>query len=321
MKPTLVILAAGLGRRFRGLKQVAAVGPHGATLMDYAVFDAIRAGFGRVVYVIRPDMAGAFRESLAPRYAGRIDVACAFQHDDDLPPELIAPPGRTKPWGTGHAVRAARHAVSDPLAVINADDFYGTSALRAAAQFLCEPGMSAKPAGAAPADAARGDAARADVARWGLVVYALRDTLPQRGAVARAVCECDADDNLLSIHEVLGIERDHADARVVHPGGRIERLAGDTTVSMNLWAFTPHVFDLLEREFVEFLQRRGRDPAAEFYLPAAIDRDIRSGAEHVRVLRSGQVWCGLTHRNDQPHVERLIARLTAQGEYPERLWE
>lgn len=316
MKPTLVILAAGLGRRFGGLKQVAAVGPYGATLMDYSVFDAIRAGFGRVVYVIRPEMADAFRETLAPRYAGRIDVACAFQSDDDLPPEAAAPPGRTKPWGTGHAVRAARHAVGGPFAVINADDFYGASALRAAAQFLCEAGMSERPVSAAPADAAR-----RDDARWGLVVYALRDTLPQRGAVARAVCECDTNDNLHAIHEVLGIERDHADARVVHPGGQIERLTGDTTVSMNLWAFTPQVFDLLEREFAEFLRRRGADSTAEFYLPAAIDREIRSGAAHVRVLRAGKVWCGLTHPNDQPHVARLIARLTAQGEYPERLWE
>jgi NDP-sugar pyrophosphorylase family protein len=289
MAPSLLVLAAGMGSRYGGMKQIEPVGPSGETLLDYAVFDALRAGFGRVVFVIRAEFAAAFRAVIGARYQGRIDVAYAFQSNSDLPPVFAPPPGRTKPWGTGHAVWCARAELDGPFAVINADDFYGADSFAQLAGFL----------------------ATASGARFAMVGFRLANTLSEHGAVSRGLCRAEAG-RLESITEEKGIA-----AGEVGPG---RRFSGAEIVSMNCWAFTPALFPGLDAELLAFLAERGTEAASELYLPEAVSALIARGEATVRVLPSESAWFGVTYREDRPRVQSALAGLVAAGEYPAQLF-
>ncbi len=290
MAPTLLVLAAGMGSRYGGLKQIDPVGPAGETVLDYAVFDAQRAGFGRVVFVIRKDFEELFREKIGARYAGRIAVDYVFQSLDVLPAGFAVPPGREKPWGTGHAVWCARAAVEENFAVINADDFYGADSFAQLATFLAD---------------ARGNQAA-------MVGFRLANTLSEHGAVSRGVCIADAAGALRSITEQTGIL-----ASEIGPG---KKFSGDELVSLNCWGFTPALFGALDGQLREFLTVRGGEAKAEFYLPAAVSEQIAHGQAGVRVLPTASAWFGVTYREDKPRVTAAIAELVRRGVYPASLW-
>ena len=290
MSSTLLVLAAGMGSRYGGLKQIDPVGPSGETVLDYAVFDAMRAGFGRVVFVIRRDFEELFREKIGARYAGRIAVDYVFQSLDALPAGFVPPAGREKPWGTGHAVWCARAAVKETFAVINADDFYGADSFARLAEFLAK---------------ARGS-------QFGMVGFRLANTLSEHGAVSRGVCAADAGGALRSIVEETGITSGEV--------GVGKNFSGAETVSMNCWGFTPTLFDGLETQFAEFLASRGGEAKAEFYLPGAVSTMIARREATVRVLPTESAWFGVTYREDKPRVQAAIAELVARGVYPKQLF-
>ena len=301
MKPTLIILAAGIGRRYGGLKQLESVGPAGETIMDFSIYDAVRAGFGQVVFVIRPDMAGVFHATIGRRYEQRIPVAYAYQRLDALPAGFAVPPGRTKPWGTGQAVLSAADNVHEPFAIANADDFYGAGSFAALSAFLQRP-QTGPPV-------------------YALVGYVLRNTLSESGAVSRAVCRCTAEGWLEDIVETHGIERDGRGARRVDEQDQVHRLSGDETVSMNLWGFVPAFLGELRSAFDRFLRTHGTSPDAELYLPAVVRDALRPGHARVRVLPSTDRWCGITNPRDKDPVVRFIRQLVDQGVYPTKLWD
>lgn len=301
MQLTLVVLAAGIGRRFGGLKQVKPVGPGGEKIVDYTVFDALRAGFNRVVFVIRPEMQVEFRDSLGDALATRVPVEYAFQTLDALPDGFTVPGGRTKPWGTAHAVLCAREQVSGPFAVVNADDFYGASAYTALAEFL-----QADDEGDPPTHA--------------MVGYALRHTMSEKGTVSRGVCRCTPDGQLESIVETVGIERVGSDGRYTDEIGQAHMISGDATVSMNFWGFRQAILEQLRAGFSTFLKGHGETLEAEIYLPAVIQDAMKAGQARVDVLPSRDKWCGITHADDVPRVQRMIAELIERGVYPRDLW-
>jgi hypothetical protein len=298
MSPTLLVLAAGLGSRYGGLKQIDPVGPSGETMLDYAVFDAIRAGFGRVVFIIRQDFADVFREKIGARYAGRIAVDYVFQAMDNLPPGCAPLAGREKPLGTGHAVWCARPLVHGPFAVINADDFYGADSFQKLCEFLC-----ALPQ---PCDAVKVPT------EFAMVGFKLNRTLSEHGTVSRGVCAADPAGRLTSITEQTGI----ALAEV----GAGKKYSGDELVSMNCWGFTPALFVGLEVQLWEFLAANAGNPKAEFYLPAAVSAMIARGEASVRVLPTDSAWFGVTHREDKPRVQTALAELVSAGKYPGQLF-
>lgn len=292
MSLTLVVLAAGMGSRYGGLKQVDPVGPAGETVLDYAVYDALRAGFTRVVFVIRRDFEALFREKIGVRYVGRAEVDYVFQAMDALPQGLMPPSGREKPWGTGHAVWCAREAIKGNFAVINADDFYGADSFAQLAKFLEGRGKSQ--------------------AEFAMVGFKLANTLSEHGTVARGVTTTDVGGELRTVVEQTGI------AAVDVGEGR--KYSGKEIVSMNCWGFTPAVFAGLDVQFREFLATRGGDAKAEFYLPAAVSAMIGKGEAKVRVLATESAWFGVTYREDKPRVEAEIAALIRAGRYPAKLW-
>jgi len=300
MKPTLLVLAAGMGSRYGGLKQLDAVGPSGETILDYAVFDAIRAGFGRVVFVIRKEFEEAFRTQVAAKYADRVQVDFVFQSLDALPAGFTPPPGREKPWGTGHAVWCAREAVKEPFAVIGADDYFGRDAFEKLAAYL-----STNP--------------KSEIVnpKFAMVGYRLANTLSENGAVSRGVCAATADGTLQRVVEHTGILRDEVGAGGVGAG---KKFTGEETVSMNCWAFTRALFTALDRQFGEFLQTRGGELKSEFYLPEAVSQQIAAGEAAVRVLPTTASWFGVTYKEDKPRVQAALASLVASGEYPHQLF-
>jgi hypothetical protein len=279
------------------------VGPGGEVVLDYSVYDALRAGFSRVVFVIRRAIQAPFEDAILSRFRNRLETACVFQELDALPEGFRVPDGRRKPWGTGHAVLVAADAVREPFAVINADDFYGAASFRALRTFL------------AGADLPDADA------NYALVGFRLRNTLSEHGDVARGVCACDAAGNLARIEELTRIRRD-AGGGVFNTGADGVRLSldPDAHVSMNMWGFTPTVFAGLRNRFTAFLTAHGQAPTSEFYLPAAVDGLIRGGQARCRVLDTPSRWFGVTYPEDKPDVVRSIKSLIAAGEYPERLW-
>jgi len=300
MKPSLVVLAAGIGNRYGGLKQVDAFGPNGETIIDYAVFDAMRSGFGRVVFVIRRSIEKEFRSAFLARLEGLVDVSCVFQEIGDIPAGCPVPEGRTKPWGTSQAVLAAAAEIREPFAAINADDFYGRSAFEAMAAFLRER--------------ENGES------RYALVGYRLDRTLSEHGSVARGVCEVGPDGLLTGIVERLNIAR--AAGRILasgEGGGEIE-LSPDTIVSMNFWGFTPTFFDHVRREFETFVKTCPDPLKSEIYIPLVVNELIRRGQAVVRVLESPAAWFGVTYREDKPRVADAIRGLVDSGVYPARLW-
>ena len=294
MQPTLLVLAAGMGSRYGGLKQIDPVGPSGETVLDYAVFDALRAGFGRVVFVIRRDFEEIFRAQIGAKYAGRIAVDYVFQSVDALPAGRTAPVGREKPWGTGHAVWCAREAVSEPFAVINADDFYGADSFTQLADFLAAPAVAGGPA------------------PFAMVGFRLANTLSEHGAVARGICTAGAGGLLESITEHTGIL-----AANVGPGFAY---SGQEIASLNCWGFTPALFAGLDQQLGVFLADRGGEPKAEFYLPTAVSGMITGREATVRVLPTESAWFGVTYREDKPRVVGAIAELVCAGKYPKKLF-
>jgi hypothetical protein len=298
---SLVILAAGVGSRYGGLKQLDPVGPSGETLMEYSVYDAARAGFGEVVLVVRPDTEDEFRRTVGARIGSHVPVAYVHQRLDDMPVGCRRVHQRRKPWGTGQAVLAAEAAVAGPFAVINADDFYGAASYRSLAGFLAESG----------------DVAPTDFCLQG---FPIGSTLSASGAVSRGLCRADSDGWLRSIVELLDVSKHGRGGRYRDESGVEHQLSGDELVSMNMWGFTTIVFGELRRQFAAFLERSADDPAAEFLLPAAIQSLIEDGRARVSVLPEAGRWCGITYREDRDTVVARIAELVARGVYPEQLW-
>lgn len=296
-KPTLLVLAAGMGSRYGGLKQIDPVGPHGETIIDYSIFDAMRAGFGKLVFVIRKDIEQQFREIVGVRFEKRIAVEYAFQELDKLPSGFTVPAGRTKPWGTTHAILMAENVVKEPFAAINADDFYGQNAYKVLAQHLT-----------------------AGTPDYAMVGFILKNTLSDFGSVARGVSRVDANHYLTNIVEMMKIERDGTGAKNTEADGKITKLSGDEAVSMNFWGFTPALFPQIKEEFDKFLKRAGGEQKSECYIPATVGDLVTSGRARVKVLRSPDSWFGVTYREDRPTVVESIRKLIVKGDYPETLW-
>ena len=302
MKPTLLILAAGMGSRYGGLKQLDAMGPSGEVVLDYSVFDAIRASFGKVVFVIRREFEEQFRSQIGAKFAERITVEYAFQDLHDLPEGFSLPEGRRKPWGTAHALLAAEKVVHEPFLMINADDFYGRDAFAKIAADLMTP------------RAADGKS------HYSMVGFYLKNTLSDHGYVSRGVCERGADGMLKTVLEMTKIYRTPTGAENREVEGAYVPLTGDEVVSMNFFGFTPDVFVHLRAAFVKFLQERGQDLKAECYVPASIDALIQVGKADVRVLESNDSWFGVTYPEDKADVVAAIRALVDRGAYPSSLW-
>ena len=295
--PTLLVLAAGMGSRYGGLKQIDPVGPGGETIMDYSIYDALRAGFGKLVFVIRKDIELQFKEAVGARFEKCMPVEYVFQEVDRLPWGFSVPPGRTRPWGTMHAILMAASAINEPFAVINADDYYGPEGYRALAQHL-----------------------QAGTMDYAMVGFVLRNTLSDFGPVSRGVCQVSDDDFLQSVVELTNIERDGAHARNTDMAGRIARLTGNEVVSMNMWGFTPRVFGQLGEHFQNFLERNISVVQSESYLPSMVNELVLAGQARVKVLRTKDSWGGITYRADSPRLTESICRLIDNGTYPKSLW-
>ena len=300
MGKTLVVLAAGIGSRYGGLKQIEAVGPSGAIVIEYSVYDAIRAGFGKVVCVIRRDIEKDFRALISARFERHIPVEYVFQDMDDLPDGFSLPADRRKPWGTGHAVLACRDMVLEPFAVINADDFYGRCSYEALGGFL--------------------SGVRPESNDFGMVGFTLRNTLSEHGHVARGVCEVDSRGLLKGVVERTNIERTGTGARYADQDGVWKELSGNEVVSMNMWGFTPAIFGQLRREFPSFLDAHAGNPKAEFFLPTVVDGLVAAGKATVKVLSTPESWFGVTYPQDKAVVVEGIRSLVEKGMYPAKLW-
>ena len=299
MKPTLLVLAAGMGSRYGGLKQIDPMGPSGETILDYSVFDALRAGFGRVVFVIRPDFERDFRDRVSSRFAGRIDVAHAFQTLDRLPAGFSVPPGREKPWGTTHAILCARDVVTTPFAMINADDFYGRDSF----------GVLGRRLSSLPDDSSA----------YCMVGFTLEKTLSEHGSVARGVCRTDDRGFLTDIQELTSVRRTASGVENSGPEG-ITHLTGQEPVSMNMWGFTPHIFPQLEDSFRDFLTRHGGELKSECYIPMTVGSLVKAQQATCEVLRTTASWFGATYSEDKALVQANLAALVRAGEYPQNLW-
>lgn len=302
VKPTLLVLAAGMGSRYGSLKQMDGVGPNREAIIDYSIYDAIRAGFGKVVFVIRESFGAEFREVFSPeRFGGKVEVEYVYQELTNLPEGFTVPEGREKPWGTNHALMMAAPVIREPFAVINADDFYGADAYRVIGDYLSKLGES------------KND--------YCMVAYELSKTLSENGTVSRGVCTVSADGMLESMVERTQIER-IADGRIVfHDGGADEELAENTPVSMNLFGFTPDYFAHAEAYFRTFLQEHGQELKSECYMPSVVNKLIHEGTATLRVLHSSAQWFGVTYKADREPLVKRIQELIASGAYPENLWE
>jgi dTDP-glucose pyrophosphorylase len=286
-----------MGSRYGGLKQIDPVGPGGETIIDYSIFDALRAGFGKLVFVIRKDIEDAFRETVGSRFEKRVAVDYVFQSLEAIPSGFSVPAGRTKPWGTTQAVLAAASVIHEPFAAINADDFYGAQGYLELAGHL----TSGSP-------------------DYAMVGFVLRNTLSDFGTVARGVCHVSKEGFLEGIGELTKIERDGNGARNTDAAGNVTKLSGDEPVSMNMWAFTPRIFDQLRERFAEFLERNGSDTKAECLIPNTVGELVHDGQARVKVLHTNDSWFGVTYREDRPRVIESVRALIARGIYPEKLW-
>jgi UTP-glucose-1-phosphate uridylyltransferase len=299
MKPTLVILAAGMASRYGGMKQIESFGPSGETIMDYSIYDAIRAGFGKVVFIIREEFADNFKAIFEPKLKGRVETGYVYQDLRSFMGDFTPPADRTKPWGTAHAVLCARDVVKEPFAVINADDFYGRDAFEKAHGFLT------------------GDC---NDRTWSIIGYSLLKTLSDHGTVNRGVCQVDASGNLLSIAERLNISRNAQGTIACADNATPHELSLDTQVSMNFWCFSPGIFDYSEKLFHEFLATQMTQPKAEFFIPIVADKFIHDNTGSIRVIPTSSLWFGVTYKEDAPFVRQSVTDLVASGEYPASLW-
>ena len=296
MKPTLLVLAAGMGSRYGGLKQMDGVGPHGEAILDYSVTDAIRAGFGKVVFVIRQSFADDFKKVFnREHFKNQIDVAYVFQELDKLPEGFHVPEGREKPWGTNHAILMAKEVIHEPFAIINADDFYGGDAFKVMADHLSTLATTE--------------------GQYCMVGYRLENTLSENGSVSRGVCNTDANGLLVSMTERTAIARDDNGIAYTDADGSKHPLAPDTTVSMNLFGFTPDYFGKSEKLFVEFLKEHGQEMKSEYYIPFAVNTFINQGTATMRVLKTTAQWFGVTYKEDRPGVVARLKALHDQGVY------
>lgn len=301
MKPTLFVLAAGMGSRYGGLKQLDPLGPDGQTIMDYSIYDAILSGFGKVVFVIRKDFEKDFREKILSKYEGHIPVDVVFQDVNNLPEGYTCPAERTKPWGTNHAVMMGRDAICEPFAVINADDFYGRDAFRVIAAELNRPRNR------------KGD--------YCMVGFRVGNTMTENGSVSRGVCTTDEDGNLSTVVERTAISYDD-ESKICFTDDNGVKVVLDpsTPVSMNLWGFTPDYFEYSEREFKRFLDEKIDTPKSEFYIPTCVDTLIHSGEATVKVLDTDSRWFGVTYAADRQGVVDKLNELHLQGYYPDKMF-
>jgi len=299
MKPTLLILAAGMGSRFGGLKQVEPVGPGGEAIIDYTIYDAIRAGFGKVVFIIRESFADAFREKFDAKLKGRIEVEYVFQELDNLPEGFTLPVDREKPWGTAHAILVAKDVVKEPFCALNADDFYGRNAYEVMARFLSES---------------------KDNTEYSMVGYQLKDTLSDHGSVSRGICSVDQDKNLIKIVETKKIVKRGNSVISIEEDGSEQALTGEENASMNIWGFKPSIFETLENKFVEFLKTEIHKPKSEMYIPSVVFEMIDERKAKVKVLEAHSPWFGVTYKEDKPIVVNKLRKLIDADEYPEKLW-
>ena len=301
MKPTLFILAAGMGSRYGGLKQLDGVGPDGETIMDYSVYDAIRAGFGKVVFVIRKDFEDDFRKKVLSKYQGVIPTEVVFQSTDKLPEGFTCPPDRTKPWGTNHAVLMGGDVIHEPFAVINADDFYGRNTFEVMAADLMRPRTR------------KGD--------YSMVGFRVGNTMTENGTVSRGICKTNSQGYLTSVEERTDIRYDdHHRIVTNNAAGELEVLNPDTPVSMNIWGFTPDYFEFSKQQFIKFLEKNIDNPKAEFVIPLCIEPLITGGEATVKVLDTDSRWFGVTYSADRPTVVADLAALHKSGQYPSPLF-
>jgi NDP-sugar pyrophosphorylase family protein len=295
--PTLVILAAGMGSRYGGIKQIQGFGPGGETLMDYSIYDAIRSGFNKIVFVIRKEFDKDFKEIFEPKLKDRIEMEYVYQEMDSFAEGLLIPEERKKPWGTAHAMLCAMELVKEPFAVINADDFYGYDPFKKASNFL-ESECTAD--------------------RYAILGYDLLQTLSDYGTVNRGVCQVDADGNLSSIVERINVAM--KDGKVISDDDKEPKeLPLTASVSMNFWCFHPSIFDYTQKLFREFLRDNLQNPKSEFFIPIVADQFIKDGGT-IKVIRTHTPWFGVTYKEDAPDVEESLKELVQKGEYPERLW-
>lgn len=299
MKPTLFVLAAGMGSRYGGLKQIDGLGPSGETIMDYSVYDALRAGFGKVVFVIRKDFEEAFRKAVISKYADKVPCEVCFQSVDSVPEGCTYNPERTKPWGTNHAVLMAKDLIKEPFAVINADDFYGRESFQVLADYL--------------------KSVEGTTGKYCMVGYRVANTLSENGSVSRGVCATDENGYLTDVVERTKIEK-VGDKIIYTEDGVDTEISPNSPVSMNMWGFTPEYFEYVEKAFVEFLQTRGQELKSEFYIPTLVNDMIRSGEATCKVLDTTSKWFGVTYAEDRPQVVMKINNLVKEGVYPEKLF-
>ncbi|MGN0236285.1 MAG: NDP-sugar synthase [Paludibacteraceae bacterium] len=299
MKPTLFVLAAGMGSRYGGLKQIDGLGPSGETIMDYSVYDALRAGFGKVVFVIRKDFEEAFREVVISKYADKVPCEVCFQSVDSVPEGCTYNPERTKPWGTNHAVLMAKDLIKEPFAVINADDFYGRDSFQVLADYL--------------------KSVEGTTGKYCMVGYRVANTLSENGSVSRGVCATDENGYLTDVVERTKIEK-VGDKIIYTEDGVDTEIAPNSPVSMNMWGFTPEYFGYVEKAFVEFLKTRGQELKSEFYIPTLVNDMIRNGEATCKVLDTTSKWFGVTYAGDRPQVVMKINNLVKEGVYPEKLF-
>jgi dTDP-glucose pyrophosphorylase len=300
IKPTLLVLAAGMGSRYGGLKQIDKIGPSGEAILDYSVFDAIRAGFGKVVFVIRRELEEDFRSFFDHKLKGRIEVEYAFQELDNVPDGIAVSADRKKPWGTGHAILVAGDFIHEPFAAINADDFYGAGAYQAVAEYF-----------------KNNDNPRHHC----MVGYRLDTTLSEHGTVSRGVCVTDKNGFLESIREVTNIGQRDGLPGYEDAAGQWQRLIGDETVSMNIWGFYPEMFGVFREGFKNFIQRAKDDPKAEYFIALPLMDAIHNGKEKIRVLKTDDQWFGVTYKNDKAMAIDSINQFINAGKYPDNLWK
>ncbi len=301
MKPTLFVLAAGMGSRYGGLKQLDGLGPNGETIMDYSIFDAIRAGFGKLVFVIRKDFEDDFRNIILKKYEGHIPTELVFQAIDNLPEGFTAPAERTKPWGTNHAVLMGKDVIKEPFAVINADDFYGRDAFAVMGKWLSE-----LPEGS--------------TGKYSMVGFRICNTLSENGSVARGVCSKNEQGLLTGVVERTEIMRVDGDICYKNEEGGWTPVGEQTPVSMNFWGFTPDYFKYSEEQFVDFLKANADKPKAEYFIPLVVDNLINSGEATCEVLDTTAKWFGVTYAADRPATVEKIQSLVEAGEYPNKLF-
>lgn len=301
MKPTLFVLAAGMGSRYGGLKQLDGLGPHGETIMDYSIYDAVRAGFGKVVFVIRHSFEQDFKTKIVKKYESVIPVDVVFQELEYLPEGFTLNPERVKPWGTNHAVLMGKDVIKEPFAVINADDFYGRESFQILADYLKE--MAGK------------------TNQYCMIGYRVGNTLSESGAVARGVSATDSEGYLTEVVERTHIERVNGQVQYKDEQGTFVSISDNTPVSMNMWGFTPDYFDYSEKDFVQFLTENADNLKAEYFIPLMVNKLVQDNTIKLKVLDTPSKWFGVTYAADRDAVVAKINALIAAGEYPEQLWK